>query len=254
MFNVLSAAGKSWGFYWVNDGGPAAGSPPGVPFTQWLCPQMDQAPNGGVYPVNDGSADSFMNRLAAGTLPNFCYLEPKWGGGIVGNTFTTIQGTDYHPPSSVAPAEWYLNELYNAIIASPQWPNMLFIVTFDEHGGTYDHVPPPATVAPDGVRGKSGFTFQRLGVRVPTLLISPYVPAGVVFRSPVPGIDFDHTSLIATLLKWADGTRACGNGEPRCPGSDVRRCTLHNCTDRHAEIHGASVLRQPDREYWSTGG
>ncbi len=202
LFNALSAAGKSWGFYWENDGGPAAGSPPGVPFTQWLCPQMDQAANGGLYKVS-GTPDSFMNQLAAGTLPNFCFLEPKWGGGIVGNTFTSVQGTDYHPPASVAPAEWYLNEIYNAIIASPQWNEMLFIVTFDEHGGTYDHLPPPTTVAPDAVRGKSEFTFERLGVRVPTLLISPYVPAGVVFRSPVAGADFDHTSFIATLLKWA---------------------------------------------------
>lgn len=201
VFNLLAAAGKSWGVYWRDDGGLAAGSPLFDPFTPYFFPQLQRAPHGGVFPFdNPDKPGAFMQALAAGTLPNFCFLEPKWGGGA-GPLF--IQGTDYHPPAWVGPGEYALNALYEALVASPQWPNMLFIVTFDEHGGTYDHVPPPPATPPDGVVGASGFTFNRLGVRVPTLLISPFIPEGLVFRSPEAGVDFDHASFIATLLKWA---------------------------------------------------
>jgi phospholipase C len=97
-----------------------------------------------------------------------------------------------------------LNTLFEALKNSKQWERMLFVVTFDEHGGTWDHVPPPKTVTPDARVSKSGFAFDRLGVRVPTLLISPYVRPGTVFRAPSDAKqDFDHTSFIATWLKWA---------------------------------------------------
>ncbi len=212
VFNLLAGAGKSWGVYWQDDGGLAAGSPLFDPFTPYFFPQLHKAPHGGVFPFdNPQEKGSFMQALAAGTLPNFCFLEPKWGGGA-GAFF--IQGTDYHPPAWVGPGEYALNALYEALVASPQWENMLFIVTFDEHGGTYDHEPPPAATSPDGVVGPSGFQFNRLGVRVPTLLISPFIPEGMVFRSPTPGVDFDHTSFIATLLRWAGiDPKTAGLGE-----------------------------------------
>ena len=71
---------------------------------------------------------------------------------------------------------------------------MLFILTFDEHGGTYDHAHPTVGLPPDDNVGNSGFAFNRLGVRVPMLLISPYITAGTVFRAPEPSkYDFgDH--------------------------------------------------------------
>ncbi len=91
---------------------------------------------------------------------------------------------------------------------------MLFVITFDEHGGMYDHVAPPLSVAPDPIKSKHGFDFKRLGVRVPTILVSPYTytrvttnhvtSTGTVFRAPVGSdCDFDHASFIATMLKWA---------------------------------------------------
>jgi phospholipase C len=89
-------------------------------------------------------------------------------------------------------------------VNSPQWDNMLFVITFDEHGGTWDHVSPTATISPDDHEGTSGFKFDRLGVRVPTILISPYAPKGMVFRAPDGSTyDFDHTSFPATFSKWA---------------------------------------------------
>lgn len=208
IFNALGSNGKTWGFYWQSDTGPATGAPAYKPFTPYYFPQMNSAPH--------GKKDSYANFLTAlkspEGIPNFCYLEPYWGGGI-GDildqaNFIGIQGNDYHPPAWIGPAEDSLNELYTALRASPQWSKMLIIITFDEHGGTYDHVPPSACLSPDSNMGPNGFKFDRLGVRVPAILISPYIEAGTVFRAPTastgtPQYDLDHTSLIATLLKWA---------------------------------------------------
>lgn len=210
IFNVLGNANKTWGLYYQGGLGSeiASGVPPWDVFTQYIFPQINNAPNGQVSPFDDPTnSNSFLQNLSAGTLPNFCFLEPKWGGGPT--AVLSIQGNDYHPVSNVGPCEYDLNTLYEALIASPQWENMLFVITFDEHGGTYDHVPPTTTISPDNIPGDSNFQFNRLGVRIPTLLISPFIGESVVFRSPVTGstdvpqADFDHTSIVATLLKWA---------------------------------------------------
>lgn len=82
----------------------------------------------------------------------------------------------------MAAGEQYYKDIYEALRASPQWNDTLFIVTFDEHGGFYDHVPTPLNVPSPGDGEKSyplrGIEFNRLGVRIPTLLISPWVPKG----------------------------------------------------------------------------
>lgn len=205
IFNVLGASGKTWGFYWQMDNPLGTGEPSTsyAPFTSYYFTQMNSAPNG-----STASYATFLTGAASGTLPNFCYLEPYWGGGkgvpFDQNDWVGIQGNDYHPPAWIGPAENDLNTLYQTLVNSPQWPSMLFIITFDEHGGTWDHVAPPAAVSPDGSVGASGFTFDRLGVRVPTLLISPLIASGTVFRAPTGSAnDFDHTSFLATLCKWA---------------------------------------------------
>ena len=146
-------------------------------------------------------------------IPEFCYIEPYWGAGVDidgGADFIGVQGNDYHPPTWVGPAEAALSELYTALTNSRQWAKMLFIVVFDEHGGTWDHEPPTVTVAPDVHTAESGFDFTRLGPRVPMILVSPFVQPETVFRAPpTPNVienshlDFDHTSTLATLLKWA---------------------------------------------------
>jgi phospholipase C len=159
-----------------------------------------------------GAVDSYENLLAAlrngEDIPEFCYIEPFWGWGLGdadGLDFIGLQGNDYHPPTWVGAAEHDLNELYEALKQSKQWDNMLFIISFDEHGGTWDHEPPPPALSPDGVaEGDSSFTFERLGVRVPTILVSPFIEPGTVFRAPSSSrYDFDHTSFIKTILQWA---------------------------------------------------
>jgi len=89
----------------------------------------------------------------------------------------------------------------------------LLIITYDEHGGNYDHVPPETgAIRPDDKIGASGFDFTRFGVRVPAVIVSPLIPAGTVLRAPAGSPPYDHTSIIATLrarfnlAHWASGT------------------------------------------------
>src|SRR6185295_3019398 len=95
-------------------------------------------------------------------LPDFSYIEPFWGGGYglpTGDDFIGLQGNDYHSPAWVGPAEFDLNEMYNALRSSTYWDEMLFVITFDEHGGTWDHIPPLQTVKPDAYPGARPFHF-----------------------------------------------------------------------------------------------
>ena len=76
----------------------------------------------------------------------------------------------------------------------------MLIITYDEHGGCYDHVPPPSgAVPPDNSAGEYGFDFTRFGVRVPTVLVSPLIAAGTVLRVPKAATPFDHTSILKTV-------------------------------------------------------
>ncbi len=111
---------------------------------------------------------------------------------------------DAYPPHDVVAGEQYLYEIWQAVSKSPRWKQTLLIITFDEHGGTYDHVMPPwNAVCPDEKSnpGQLGFTFNRFGVRVPTVVVSPWIQAGTVFRSDT-ATPYDHTSVLATLRDW----------------------------------------------------
>ena len=205
IWNALPA-GTSWGIYYHDIWNA------GQCYTQYTFPGCNGAlADGEVEPI-----DTFYSKARDGALPRFSYLEPKWGyglgkvdgsgfycGKILGKTFGA-QGNDYHPPTWMGPGEVFVNQVYEALIANADaWQRTLLIITFDEHGGTYDHVDPHwGAVQPDAHRGPDGFEFDRYGVRVPTLLVSPWVSAGTVFRSPSPTMRFDHTSMIATILQW----------------------------------------------------
>jgi phospholipase C len=84
------------------------------------------------------------------------------------------------------------------------WPGTLLVITYDEHGGCYDHVPPPwGAVPPDADTGEFGFGFDRFGVRVPTVLVSPLIAPGTVYRAPAGGTPLDHTSVLRTVeQRW----------------------------------------------------
>ncbi|WP_428355621.1 alkaline phosphatase family protein [Methyloprofundus sp.] len=148
--------------------------------------------------------EQFYLDAQAGTLPRFSYLEPKYTNDLIGSV--GMHGNDYHPPGNVAWGEKFLASLYAAVKGSPDWEDILFVVAWDEHGGTFDHIiPPNKAVDPSpSVPHEDHFDFKRFGVRVPMLFISPWVKENTVIRSSSANTPFDHTSWLATLLDWFD--------------------------------------------------
>lgn len=148
----------------------------------------------------------FLADAADGRLPNYSFIEPRY---FTSRLLHRVPN-DAHPPHNVAYAEQLAAALYNAVRAGPSWERTLLVIIFDEHGGCYDHVVPPAAT-PASRPARNGFTFDRFGPRVPAVIVSPYVPAGSIVRPPEAGPPFDHTSLIATLGALFD------LGEPLSP-------------------------------------
>ena len=137
-----------------------------------------------------GLFSDFQKAVETENLANFVFLEPEWGKG----------GNSQHPNYNVAKGEELILKVYNTLRNSKLWEKTLLIITYDEHGGCYDHVAPPNNaVAPDDSKGEFGFDFTRFGVRVPTVLVSPYIQAGSVYRAPDDATPLDHTSILKTL-------------------------------------------------------
>jgi phospholipase C len=154
------------------------------------------------------SFEYFLADAHTGSLPNYSFIEPRYFSDLFLNRIPN----DEHPPHDVVYGEQLIAQVYNAVRSSPCWKRTLLIITYDEHGGCFDHVAPPAAVPPDGiVNNPNGFNFNRYGVRVPAVLISPYVAPGSIIRpppNPADGITypFDHTSIIATVRElFIDG-------------------------------------------------
>ncbi len=145
--------------------------------------------------------EHFLADAHTGSLPSYSFIEPRYFSDLFLNRIPN----DEHPPHNVVYGEQLIAQVYNAVRASPCWPRTLLIITYDEHGGCYDHVPPPAAVSPDGIANNpTDFTFTRYGVRVPALIVSPYVAPGSIIKPPPDPaggepVPFDHTSIIATL-------------------------------------------------------
>ena len=132
---------------------------------------------------------SFKEHCKKGNLPNYVVIEQRFWDLHV------VTANDDHPSHDVSVGQNFVREVYEALRSSPQWEQMLFIITYDEHGGFYDHVPTPVVgvPSPDGLVGNNfNFQFDRLGVRVPTFFISPWVEPGTG--------EIDHRSLSISLL------------------------------------------------------
>jgi len=149
---------------------------------------------------------SFLRRCSATNdqkLPAYSFVEPRFTPEL--GLFKVDYPNDYHPPHNICRGEQFLAQVYGAIRSSPYRDNILLVITFDEHGGCYDHVPPPTgAAAPEpGATSRDGsFHFDRYGVRVPALVVSSYVEPGTVFRANAGEAPYDHTSILATLRDW----------------------------------------------------
>jgi len=127
---------------------------------------------------------------------SYIFIEPNYGHVLTGD-FTN--GNSQHPKDDVTHGEALLKSIYETIRNSPHWESSLLIITYDEHGGFYDHIPPPQTVAPgdaitDPGNNTNNFDFKQLGVRVPAVIISPLIPRGIIDSTI-----YDHTSVLATI-------------------------------------------------------
>lgn len=160
----------------------------GVPATYYYSDLPFLALWGNKYQGISKTYPDFLADAAAGTLPAVSYLDPTHEDEKAGTT------DDDHPPSDIRAGEAFLNRVYNAVRHSPNWPRTVMVVTFDEWGGFFDHVPPH--YAPE-----ANPKARLRGFRVPTLVISPYARR----RHVNHGI-YDHTSVLR-LIEWRYGLK-----------------------------------------------
>ena len=179
IFGLLSANNIRWAIYGYVD----------PPLTRLDFPDTTNADDS-----HFGLFTDFQAAAANGTLPAYTFLEPSWDAA----------GNSQHPNYNVALGEQLIHDVYYALHNGPNWKQTLLIITYDEHGGCYDHVPPPVgAVPPDNSAGEYGFDFTRFGPRVPTVLVSPLIAAGTVFRVAADAMPLDHTSILKTIeVRW----------------------------------------------------
>ncbi len=192
IFERLDAAGLSWRVY-VDPGMPM--SITGMIHT----PRLHER-----FATQFSTHEDFFDDAEQGRLPTYSFIEPNLlhAHNDYHPAYNAIMpGFSADPPSSILGGEELLARVYSAIRASStedgsNFANTLFLVAFDEHGGTYDHVPPPSAPPPDPAAppGQMGFRFDRSGVRIPTLAISAYIDSKTVVTQ-----EYRNTSLIRTL-------------------------------------------------------
>lgn len=184
IFNVLDSIHVSWAVYSDSLIGPS--------LTRTAFPTLwDDS-----FSPNFQRFDAFVDACASGQLPQYSFIEPRF----------LIDPTDQHPPHDVRAGDRFLYDIWKAVSQSPAWQDTLLLITYDEHGGSFDHVLPPGNATPPDATsppGDENFGFDRFGVRVPFVAVSPFIAPGTVFRSPTP-TPYDHTSILATLRDWLD--------------------------------------------------
>lgn len=148
------------------------------------------------------TVETYFSDAAAGTLPSFSIIDPMFFGATA---------NDDHPSHDVTLGQTFINTVFAALAASPQWNRSLFVLVYDENGGFFDHVPPPTTT-------DERADFQQLGFRVPALVAGPYVKRGVAIDTV-----FDHVSVAATVAaRW---------GLPPLNARTAAANTLASCLD-----------------------
>ncbi|KAK9357300.1 PLC-B group protein Nfis2 [Lipomyces starkeyi] len=190
IFQQLTETGHSW----INYVDPNGGTGPDAGYFNWT------------YVTNNTDKiqplANFYTDAANGSLPELAYINPSCCG---------VGTNSMHPSGLISDGEALIRDVYDALRASPQWYHTLFILTWDESGGFHDHVPPPLAVRPDELTytttTPSGqnytFPFDRLGGRIPTFLISPWVSKAYVEQkgtnSQGQTVSYSAVSILRTL-------------------------------------------------------
>lgn len=158
-------------------------------------------------PALFGTFQDFLDACNNNRLPDYCFIEPNYTDHDAPDGSGELIASDQHPDHDVRAGEQFIASVYNAIRQNKNlWPNTALLIVYDEHGGTYDHVPPPACT-PDGFVAQpsatgtpDAFHFDRLGVRVPAILVSPWIARGTIINDV-----FEHASIPATMTDYFIG-------------------------------------------------
>jgi phospholipase C len=177
IFDHLDAHGVSWRVYFSQ-----------IPFAEEFGYARAHSA-GHIFPISQYFADA-----AAGTLPQVAFIDPIFLG-------PTNTENDEHPPSNVQVGERFVSDVIHGLFTSPDWGSSALVLTYDEHGGFYDHVPPAAAPAPDNIApmlqtGDVPAAFDRYGIRVPIAVVSPFSRAHSVSH-----VASDHTSILSLIEK-----------------------------------------------------
>ncbi len=176
IFHLLDDAGVDWRVYNTD-----------VPFVFAGYPEIAGRSINKIKPI-----EAFFRDLESGWLPPVSYLDPSFSLGV--------RQTDEHPPANPQAGQAHTREILEAVFASPLWERTAVIISYDEHGGFYDHVPPPEAChpgdfPPDLDAGDEPGDYDRLGFRVPLIVVSPYAR---------PGYVSDHVTDLTSLLRFVE--------------------------------------------------
>lgn len=216
VYQRLSEAGVSWSIYYGD-------FPQSILMTeQWK------------YPTHYHGMNQFFTDAAGAesSFPSYSFIEPTYFGPLQ---------EDQHPPSHILRGEVLQANVYNALRANQAlWESTLLVILYDEHGGFYDHVEPPPAIPPDD--HVSEYAFNQYGVRVPAILVAPWVQSGVV--SDV----FDHTSLLKYATdKWNLGPLGARVSGARSFAAHIADGTTAPRTDTPTSIPAPNVPPDPPK-------
>jgi phospholipase C len=198
IFDRLDAHKIDWGIYYQDL--PSAAIVPGA---------LNAARGGRVHKF-----DQFATDVAAGRLPQFTFIDPNYGT------------TSEENPQDIQVGEQFIAQVVQALIRARTWRHTALFITYDEHGGYYDHVPPPRAIKPDSIAprvkpGDAPGAYDRYGFRVPLIVVSPWARPNYV-----SSVVQDHTSIIAFIeRKWnlPAMTFRDANAQPMTDYFDFRR-------------------------------
>lgn len=199
IYDRLNKQGKKWRVY-HGDAQPQVLAVPGM-VKAYLKGNDHFRPTFG----SDADFSDFATDVGSASYePAYTFIEPDYAVQL----FSQFkQGDSQHPLGLVSAGEKLIKHVYESIRNSPLWPRSVLLVTWDEHGGFFDHVQPPPAVPPGDIPynkpsngADPGFAFDQLGVRVPALLISPLVPKGKLGSELFPGQHFDHSSVVKSVF------------------------------------------------------